>query len=453
MAAARAIDGFNWGYDPFHYGAPEGSYSTDPDGVGRIVEFRRMVQTLNQNGLRVVMDVVYNHTNSAGQSDPQSVLDKIVPGYYYRYDATGAAYNTSCCPDTASEYAMFEKLMVDTLARWAEDYKVDSFRFDLMNFHTRQNMLTVQSAIAAIDPDIYLYGEGWDFGSALEKGLTTCPNCYAQKYNMTGTGIGLFNDIIRDAAHGGYSTDTTGIRKQGFINGLSYDWNGYSYANRFQSDLHNAQNILRSALRGSGTDWSGAGSPFTDDPQESVPYISKHDNETLFDQNIFKLPNGANGTAVTSMADRVRAQNMGLSVIGLAQGVPFFHMGSDILRSKSLDRNSYDSGDWFNRVDWSYADGTYDNNFGVGLPPAWDNSSRWGIMGPLLADSSLNPSSANAVAAAAHLRETLRIRQSSPLFRLRTESRGQSSRQLLGRRQQCRRPVGDETGRQPQPGS
>ncbi len=411
----RATDGFNWGYDPYHYGAPEGSYSTNPDGEQRILEFRRMVSALNQNDLRVVMDVVYNHAASSGQDD-KSVLDKVVPGYYFRYTTDGALYNSSCCSDTASEYAMFEKLMIDTLARWATDYKVDGFRFDLMNLHTKQNMLDVQTALNAIDPDIYLYGEGWDFGSAMSKGLTTCPNCYAQQANMGGTGIGLFNDKIRDAAHGGYSADSTQIRKQGFTNGLSYDWNGYSYSNRDASDLNTAMDIIRSGLRGSGTDWNGSGSPFTDDPQESVPYISKHDNETLFDQNVFKLP------SATSLADRVRTQNMGLSVIGLSQGVPFFHMASDILRSKSLDRNSYDSGDWFNRVDWSYGDGTYSNNFGQGLPPSWDNSSRWSIMSPLLLNTALDPAAADAAFSAAHMREILRIRKSSPLFRLTTEA-------------------------------
>lgn len=411
IGAARASDGFNWGYDPYHYGAPEGSYSTNPEGVQRILEFRRMVSALNRNGLRVVMDVVYNHTAAAGQAD-KSVLDKIVPGYYYRYDANGTLYETSCCADTASEYAMFEKLMIDTLKRWASDYKVDSFRFDLMNFHTRQNMLNVKSALQAIDPTIYLYGEGWDFGSAAAKGLTTCPHCYAKQTNMTGQGIGLFNDKIRDAAHGGYSTDDIGIRKQGFINGLSYDWNGYFYNNRDQSDLRTAMDILRSGLRASGVDWNGQGSPFTDDPQEAVNYVEKHDNETLFDQNIFKLP-----TSV-SMADRVRAHNMGASLIGLAQGVPFFQMGQDILRSKSLDRNSYDSGDWFNRVYWDKSS----NNFGVGLPPTWDNNSRWAIMDPLLANTALDPATADMNAAAAHLREILRIRKSSPLFRLPTEA-------------------------------
>ena len=411
VGTARATDSFNWGYDPFHYGVPEGSYATDPNGAQRILEFRDMVSALNQNGLRVVMDVVYNHTAASGQGD-KSVLDRVVPGYYYRYDANGALYTTSCCDDTATEYEMMEKLMIDTVLRFAVDYKVDSFRFDLMNFHTRQNMLNLQAAVNAVSPQIYLYGEGWTFGSAQQKGFTTCPNCFADKYNMTGAGIGLFNDIIRDAAHGGYSEDPLQIRKQGFINGLSYDWNGYEYANRLQSDLHAATDRLRSALRGSGADWNGQGSPFTDDPQETVNYVEKHDNETLFDQNVFKLP----GT--TSMADRVRSQNMGVSIVGLAQGVPFLQMGQDILRSKSLDRNSYDSGDWFNRVWWDRSR----NNFGSGLPPAWDNATRHGIMGPLLANTALDPTTADMNFAAAHLRETLRIRTSSPLFRLTTEA-------------------------------
>lgn len=264
--SARANDGFNWGYDPYHYGAPEGSYSTNPGaGTQRILEFREMVQTLNQNDLRVVMDVVYNHTAAAGQDD-KSVLDKIVPGYYYRYDTNGNAYNSSCCADTASEYDMMEDLMIDTLERWATAYKIDGFRFDLMNLHTRQNAVNAQTAVQAIDPDIYVYGEGWDFGSAATKGLTSCPDCYAKQVNMTGTGIGTFNDRLRDAAHGGYTSDSIQIRRQGFSNGLSYDWNGYCYDNRELSDLTIKMDILRSALRGSGTDWNGQGSPYTDDP-------------------------------------------------------------------------------------------------------------------------------------------------------------------------------------------
>ena len=435
VAATRGRDGFNWGYDPYHYGAVEGSYSTKPDGVARIVEFRDMVAGLNRNGLRVVMDVVYNHTAASGQDD-RSVLDKVVPGYYYRYTADGALYTDSCCSDTASEYDMVEKLVIDTVTRWAVDYKVDGFRFDLMNFHTRRNMENIQAAVEGLTEaehgvdgrEIYLYGEGWDFGSALAKGFTDCTGgwCYAGKWNMTGSGTGAFNDIIRDAAHGGYSQDPVGIRRQGFINGLSYDWNGYAYDQRGQADLWAATDRLRSALRGSGTDWNGQGTPFTGDPQEAVNYIEKHDNETLFDQNVFKLPHGdgsgnpgwtGSGIPVTTMAERVRSQNMGISLVGLAQGIPFFHMGGELLRSKSLDRNSYDSGDWFNRVHW---DGS-SNNFGVGLPPAWDNQGRWEIMAPLLADARLDPAQADLEFAAGHLREILRIRKSSRLFRLASE--------------------------------
>ncbi len=422
IAAQRDADGFNWGYDPYHYGVPEGSYSTNPDGVTRIYEFREMVQTLHANGLRVVLDMVYNHTSASGLWD-SSVLDKIVPGYYYRYTTDGYLYTDSCCSDTASEYAMMEKLMLDTLARWVAEYKVDGFRFDLMNFHTRQNMLNIKNSLLSLEASLYLYGEGWDFGSAKHKGLTTCPDCYAKKDNMSGTGIGSFNDIIRDAVHGGYSTDTVEIRKQGFSNGLSYDWNGYAYSNRGASDLVAAMDKIRSALRGSIWNWNGQGAPFAADPQESVPYVEKHDNETLFDQNVFKLPNGdssgnpgwiGSGIPTTAMSDRVRAQNVAQSVIALAQGVPFFQMGTDILRSKSLDRNSYDSSDWFNRVYWDRSS----NNFGVGLPPAWDNQSRWGIMSPLLADTTLDPAPSDMAFAAAQFREFLRIRYSSPLFRL-----------------------------------
>jgi pullulanase/glycogen debranching enzyme len=426
VAAHRATDGFNWGYDPYHFGVPEGSYSTNPDGSTRILEFREMVQTLNSHGLSVVMDVVYNHTADYGQG-PKSVLDKVVPGYYYRLDNSGNVRNTSCCPDTASEFAMMEKLMVDTLLIWAKAYKVDSFRFDLMNLHTVTNILNARQALQALTmandgvdgSRIYIYGEGWDFGSLKEKGV---PN-YAKQSAMYGTGIGTFNDRIRDAAHGGLRTDPLQIRRQGFINGLSYDWNGFSYDGRTQTDLRIATDRVRVGMAGglsnySFTDHTGgtasgqAYGGYTADPQEAVNYIDKHDNETLFDLNVFRLP-----TSVDA-ATRVRVQNLGTDVLAYGQGIPFFHAGVEMLRSKSLDRNSYDSGDWFNRLDFTYQH----NNFGVGLPPAWDNVTRWSIMTPLLNDTAIDPSPAQIGASVSHLQEALAIRNSSKLFRLTSAS-------------------------------
>lgn len=431
IMATQDQDSFNWGYDPFHYGVPEGSYTTEQNGTNRVLEFREMVQSLSENGLRVVMDMVYNHT-AASNLYTESVLDKVVPGYYFRYTSDGKLYTTSCCSDTASEFAMMQKHMVDTLVRWVKAYKVDGFRFDLMNLHTVENMVAVRDQLQSLTLEkdgvdgqgIYLYGEGWDFGSAKEKGLH-----YANQYNMTGTGIGTFNDKIRDAAHGGYALDNLGIRRQGFINGQSFDWNGFLYRERERQDLRFTTDRLRIGLAGSlrnywilnqngqwisGQDLAGVG--YTVDPQETINYVSKHDNQTLFDLNLLKLPMGQSGMSATTLSDRVRVQNLGLSIVGLSQGVPFFHMGSDMLRSKSLDRNSYNSGDWFNRVDFTYSN----NNFGIGLPVARDNEQGWSIMGPLLGNPQLKPTQEDILNSAAHLQEILKIRKSSKLFRLET---------------------------------
>ena len=166
----RGADGFNWDYDPFHYTVPEGSYSADPEGPALILEFRQMVQALNQSGLRVVIDVVYNHTNASGQSE-KSVLDRVVPGYYHRLDANGSVTNSTYCSNTTTENAMMRKLMIDSVLIWAAAYKVDGFRFDLMGHHMKADMETVRAAVDALAPEadgvdgemVYIYGEGWDF--------------------------------------------------------------------------------------------------------------------------------------------------------------------------------------------------------------------------------------------------------------------------------------------------
>ena len=202
---------------------------------------------------------------------------------------------------------------------------------------------------------------------------------------MTGTGIGSFNDKLRDAAHGGYSQDDLGIRKQGYINGLSYDWNGYCYSNRYESDLEPAMDVLRSALRGSGTDWNSQGQPFTDDPQESVPLRREaRQRDPVRPERLQAAQRHSawpTGCAVQNLGTQHRCAGPGHALLPDGAGHPALQVaGPQQLRL----------GDWFNRVDWSYKIAPA-NNFGVGLPPAWDNQSRWDIMDPLLNNTALDP--------------------------------------------------------------
>ncbi|WP_367650081.1 pullulanase-type alpha-1,6-glucosidase [Nocardioides sp. zg-1230] len=428
--AVRQRDGFNWGYDPLHYTAPEGSYATDPDGPGRTVEFRRMVQGLNGAGLQVVMDVVYNHTAASGQ-DPKSVLDRVVPGYYHRLDAKGAVETSTCCSNTATEHRMMEKLMIDSVLTWARDYKVNGFRFDLMGHHSLENMTRLRAALDGLTvkhdgvdgKSIYLYGEGWNFGEVADDARFV----QATQANLAGSGIGSFSDRLRDAVRGGGPFDED-PRVQGFGSGLFTDPNGAPVngtAEEQRADLLHAQDLVKLGLAGnladfsfrssdgedvlgSEVDYNGQPAGYAADPAETVTYVDAHDNETLFDSLAFKLPQG------TSMADRVRMNTVSLSTVALSQGVVFWHAGTDLLRSKSLDRNSYDSGDWFNRVDWQRRE----NTFGSGLPLRADNEAKWDFMRPLLADPALDPTPAAMDEAHTRALDLLRIRTSSRLFRL-----------------------------------
>ncbi|MBE2197325.1 MAG: pullulanase-type alpha-1,6-glucosidase [Anaerolinea sp.] len=430
ISAIRDQDSFNWGYDPFHYTVPEGSYSTDPNGVTRIIEYRQMIQALNETGLRMVMDVVYNHTNASGQNQ-NSVLDKIVPGYYHRLSANGRVETSTCCQNTATEHAMMRKLMVDSVVTWAKEYKVDAFRFDLMGHHMLEDMLAVRAALDAltIEADgvdgraIYLYGEGWNFGEVADNAR----GVNATQFNAASSGIGTFNDRLRDAVRGG--SPFGGQQEQGFINGLYYDPN--------ETDQGTAAEQLTRLLRfadltrvglagnlaeyeftghsgapviGAEVDYNGSPAGYTFDPQENIVYISKHDNETLFDAIQYKAP------LTADMDARVRMHNLGNSIVLLSQGIPFFQAGDDMLRSKSLDRNSYNAGDWFNALDWTYNS----NNWGKGLPAASDNQTMWPVMADLLGNPDLVPTRDHILTAVAHFRHFLQIRYSSPLFRLPT---------------------------------
>ena len=431
VSKVAATDGFNWGYDPLHYTTPEGSYATDPDGRARTLQFRQMVQGVNRAGLRLIMDVVYNHTPAAGQ-DPKSVLDRIVPGYYQRLDpASGAVETSTCCSNTATEHLMMGKLLIDSVLTWAKEYKVDGFRFDLMGHQPKALMVRLRAALDALTPRrdgvdgrrIYVYGEGWNFGEVADNARFV----QASQLNMAGTGIGTFSDRLRDAVRGGSPFDSD-PRIQGFADGLFTDPNS-SPANGTPAEqrarLLHYQDLIKLGLagnlrdyrfedssgqtvKGSDVDYNGQPAGYAADPSETITYVDAHDNETLFDELEYKLPQG------TSMADRVRMNTVALATTALAQGPSFWHAGSDLLRSKSLDRNSFDSGDWFNRIDWSGQEST----FGSGLPPARDNQDKWDFMRPLLADPALRPRAADMQAAHARADDLLRIRFSSPLFRL-----------------------------------
>ncbi|GLX79457.1 alpha-1,6-glucosidase [Thalassotalea insulae] len=423
--AIRGQDGFNWCYDPYHYTVPEGSYATDANGSTRIREFRDMVASLNKANLRVIMDVVYNHTSGSLQGE-KSVLDKIVPDYYHRLNSIGDIEMSSCCANTATEHNMMEKLMLDSLKTWATDYKVDGFRFDLMGHHTKENLLKAQAMLHSLTLEhdgvdgssIYLYGEGWNFGEVVNN---TRFEQASQRNMGDHTGIGSFNDHIRDAVRGGgpFDSGNAHVANQGFINGLYYDANSQSQATL--ADLLHTTDKVRMSLAGTLSNYqftdhlgnqiaSSAIGGYTSDPQEAINYIAAHDNETLFDASQYKLP------LSTSKADRVRVQNLGNAIVALAQGIPFYHAGQDMLRSKSSDRNSYDAGDWFNILDFSYTE----NGWARGLPLQGDNEANWQVSQPRLANPDLAVGSSEITSAVAHMQEMMTIRRSSSLFRLQT---------------------------------
>jgi pullulanase len=434
ISELRDLDGFNWGYDPYHYMTPEGSYATDANGGTRTIEYRQMVQAINNAGLRVIQDVVFNHTNASGQS-PRSVLDRIVPGYYHRLDASGAVTQSTCCQNTATEYNMMRRLMVDTVVLNAVQYKIDGFRFDLMGHHMLNDMQAVREALDSltIEKDgvdgssIYIYGEGWNFGEVQDnaRGIN------ATQFNLAGTGIGTFNDRLRDAVRGG--NPFGGRDEQGLGNGLFVLPNGMNDVNEnlertllfadrtrvsLAGNLQTYTFIDRNGneITGLDVDYNGSPAGYTLDPQENIVYVSKHDNETLFDNILFRLP------PELTVSDVVRMQNLSLSYAMYAQGVPFFQAGSDMLRSKSLDRDSFNSGDWFNAIDWTYES----TNFGIGLPVADKNEERWGRISEILTNPDYMPSQEDILLNVNVFREMLQIRYSSPLFRLETAAEVQA---------------------------
>jgi pullulanase len=450
VAVIQNADAFNWGYDPVHFFAPEGGYAVNPDN--RVREYREMVQSLHHSGLRVIQDVVFNHTNAVGES-PNSVLDKVVPSYYNRLDADGNQLSGSCCPDTAPEHQMMGKLITDAVVLNAKKYKIDGFRFDLMSFLFVSNMQQIQSALAQLTLEkdgvdgskVYLYGEGFDFGEVANNAL----GVNANQKNLFGNGIGTFNDRIRDGIRGG--SPFTDERVQGFATGLVTDSNAFT--NQSMTSAAQLGTLLENTdwievgLAGNLRDWTftdhtgatvtgaqvnynGQAAGYTASPIEDIDYASVHDNQTLFDAVQLK------SSAADDVHARERRQVLAMSLIALGQGVPFFLAGDDLLRSKDMDGNSFDSGDWFNKLDFSYQS----DNWGTGLPIASQNcppgtlgapGCNWNIMQPLLANPALTPQPLDILHARDAFRDFLKIRGTSGLFHMHTLAEVQANLHFL----------------------
>lgn len=387
--AIQGIDGYNFGYDPKHFNAPDGNFATNADGVTRIIEMRSMNQALHELGLRTSLDVVYNHTNTSGLWD-NSVLDKVVPGYYYRRDlTTGNVMNATCCHDTETEHRMMDKLMLDSLVMWATEYKFDAFRFDIMGSHSKDSILNALAAVKAVDVDTYFYGEGW---SRPDEGYEQ-----AGQYEMAGTEVGTFNDRPRDTIRGGaLFTESASLNDQDIMRlGLS-------------GTLQDYQLQDKAGVTKSGKDFSQ--SSYAKDPADIINYVSKHDGSTLWDKLQY-------GLAVDmTVDDRVRAQNIAISMPILSQGIPFLQIGGDLLRSKSMDKNSYDNGDWYNLVDFT----KNTNNWNVGLPIEIDDGKTVADVSAIIANVETTVQASHIEFASQVFNEFLAIRAGSKLFRLAT---------------------------------
>lgn len=412
VADMRATDGFNWGYDPHHFNVPEGSYASNPEGVARIKEMRAMNQALQEVGLRVVLDVVYNHTNSSAVFE-NSVFDKVVPGYYHRYNpTTGTIERSTCCENTALEHKMMDKFVKDSLVLLAREYGFDGFRFDVMGHHPKADILAARELVRAVDPDTYFYGEGWNFGEVADDRLFE----QARQANMAGTEVGTFNDRIRDAVRSAAlftEKNEDGDRQQ-----QNYIEIGLAGSLKdFVLEDHRGNTGMAS-----GVNWNSQPAGYAEDPADIINYVSKHDNEAIWDKLQLELHNAG---VDLSLENRVRVNNIALAIPVLSQGIPFLQMGDDLLRSKSLDRNSYDAGDWFNFVDFTKES----NNWNIGLPLAQDNRANWSVMAAVSTKANAKAGRDEIEFSSDLFNEFLNIRKSSNLFRLTT---GQDVIERLG---------------------
>ena len=298
---------YNWGYDPLHYNTPEGTFSSETSNpITRIREFKQMVLAFHQAGLKVVMDVVYNHTSQSAESN----FEQLAPGYYYRMNKNGSFSNASYCGnETASENPMMRKFMLESVLFWVKEYKVDGFRFDLMGIHDIETMNQIARELRKIRPDILLYGEGWTAGnSPLPDSLR------ALKQNVSKLeGIAVFSDEFRDGLKGSVFMP----EQKGFVSGN-----------------FNSISAIEFGLKGG---WSN--------PQQMIAYADCHDNHTLWDKLMLSNPD-------KTVDERIEMQKLALTLVLTSQGVPFLHAGSEFLRSKRGVENSFESPDSINAIDW-----------------------------------------------------------------------------------------------------
>ncbi|MNC05901.1 Pullulanase [compost metagenome] len=311
------LDRYNWGYDPKNYNVPEGSYSLEPyDPATRIRELKTLIQTYHDHGLRVIMDVVYNHVYDGYRAN----LAKLVPGYYMRHKADGSLSNGSGCGnDTASERRMMRKLIVDSVLYWAREYRMDGFRFDLMGLLDLETMNEVRTRLHGLDPSFVLLGEGWIMPTEL------APERRADQANAAGLpGIGQFNDNLRDALKG----STFAEKAPGFAGGQ-----------------HGFEHDVRRGIAGAVA-YNEQTKGFALEPVQSVAYVEAHDNHTLWDK--LALTNGHEDEN-----RRKRRQLLASAVVMTSQGMAFLHAGQEFFRTKGGDHNSYKAPDSVNWMDWS----------------------------------------------------------------------------------------------------
>lgn len=308
----------NWGYDPINYNVPEGSYASDSaNPATRIAELKQMVDGLHKAGLRVIMDVVYNHVYNA----EKNAFGQTVPGYYFRYNDDGSLSNRSGCGnDTASERKMMRKYIVDSVKYWAKEYGIDGFRFDLMGLIDLETMKEVREAVHGIDPNSIILGEGWDMSQLPYANRTIQPNAYKLADN---NGVAFFNDSFRDAVKG---QGDDGVA--GFVSG------NRGSDNLVMQNLYGCQPGNASCT---GRRYANAG--------QTVQYVEAHDNLNLYDKLKKSLPNETE----ENLKKRVMLAN---SLVMFAHGMPFFELGQEFLRSKNSNANSYNAGDGDNSVKW-----------------------------------------------------------------------------------------------------